>query len=233
MNCVLATLAIGVATITLAVSGLVDAHENNFPVNSHLDVVNFDLNSVRPLQPGRFVIAALTLDKPEIMRMRIAANRQMYKFCAKPAGFYPSLPSMYGIGSPDLPVNKLEVRIILDGTGPQRKSYKYVSWKYPYKRASTCDDDHCVNIREDVDLVMCRNNSVENNNQFDEWRAFETNGVKSLKIYDCDHGLTGTSSPEWDTNMTAMTPVRPGSIGQEIYEQVCRKVFKHEPYMEK
>ncbi|MDQ2860607.1 MAG: hypothetical protein M3T55_07775, partial [Pseudomonadota bacterium] len=197
-------LLIGVTAVTFSFFQSAGAQEQNFAVTSTLDVLNFDLKSIRQLQPGRFVISTLTLDKPDIMRMRIAATREMYKFCLKPAGYYSPVPSMYGVGSPDLPVNKLDVRVSFDGVGPQRKSYNDVSWKYPYKRAASCDDEHCVHIREDGELVICRETQVENDASFQEWWSVETNGVKSLGLYDCDHGFTGTSFPEWDLDKTVM-----------------------------
>ena len=205
--------------------------DKNFAVDSHLSVVNFDLSSVHQIQPGRFVITALTIDKPEIMRMRMAATREMHKFCLKPVGVYPVPSTMYGIGPPDLPVNKLTVAVSFDGAGAQRKTYKFVTWKYPYKVAATCHDEKCIDMVQDAEYVSCNPTQAENENDFLDWWKIEANGVTSLEVYDCDHGLSGTSFPEFGAEKAVMYPVRANTLGEDIYAQVCYKVFGRMPYL--
>jgi hypothetical protein len=60
-----------------------------------------------------------------------------------------------------------------------------------------------------------------------------TNGSRSKEIYDCKRGLSGIFLDENDdfTKAPLISPVGPGTNGENYYRAVCLAVMHQEPYL--
>jgi hypothetical protein len=193
--------------------------QNRFlEVPTQNDTLTFDLDTVQFISPGKFTIITTTIDNPDVMKFELKTLGTLRQYCARPDGKYPAPTELLQLGPPDLPVQQIEVDSTANGS-------KGVSWEYPYRRLSAkyWSSLHCkLGSRTENELFMESYNRI-------------TNGQRSKEIYDCKRGLIGILVDENDdyTKAPLISPVRPGSNGENYYRAVCLAVMHQEPYLPK
>jgi hypothetical protein len=131
---------------------------------------------------------------------------------------YPAPTDLLQLGPPDLPVQQIEV----ESGESHANGYKMISWKYPYRGLSA----------KYGSWLHCKLGSRTENDLFMESYNLITNGFRSKEIYDCERGLSGSLLDENDDPTKALiSPVRPGTYGEDYYRTVCLAVMHQEPYL--
>jgi hypothetical protein len=167
------------------------------------DTTTFDLNTVQIIQPGIFTIIGTTIDNPDVMKFRLRALDVVRSYCGRPVGRYPAPADLLTLGSPDKPVESIEVR------------NNSVQWNYPYERV------------RGGEILLCNRPS-----DYTEARSLITNVTRDKYLYDCKRGVYGAFLHESDDLTKAMTAFPPkGSIIFKYYLSVCQAVTHEAPYV--
>jgi hypothetical protein len=92
-----------------------------------------------------------------------------------------------------------------------------VSWLLPYKRLA-------FGSKPSEQLLRCED--------YSEWWASITNGVRMIDLYDCKRGLHGVLHDDKDDPAKAITGFvrNNGSKSFEYYLRVCLRVTHESPY---
>jgi hypothetical protein len=204
-----------ICTICLSASWAV-AQQNRFlEIPREGDTLTYDLDSVQITSPGKFTIIETIIDNPDVMKFELNALKILRNYCPRPDGNYPAPTELLQLGPPDLPVEQIEVA----EHGPSRK---LVSWKYPYRRMSVVTKL----------ALQCKAEGRTGDDLFSEHHNLIANGLRTKEIFDCKRGLSGLFDDEHDDpSKVIISPVVPGSNGEENYLAICPAVMRQEPYL--
>jgi hypothetical protein len=189
-------------------------------------VVTFDLASVQYLQPHRFTIESVDLDKPEIMHLKLTTLSALYSYCGRPVGSYRPAQALLTLGPPDMTLKDIEVSRHEKGDN----WWKAVEWYFPYKQLAEATT---TGLEEDTALFVCADKDGDSASQYLEDRSYITNGFQVREVFDCDHQLWGMldSTSAGDPSRATMIEARWGSYAFTQYLRVCWQVLKVEPYV--
>ncbi len=205
--------AFAVCLTWLSAASAADSRFVEFPDKTGTAI--YDLGTVQIIQPGRFSIVSTEIDHPDVMQLKLNALGILRTYCGRPPGDYPAPATLFSMGSPDLPVEKIEVT---------RKDS--VWWYYPYKRLSYGEHDEQLSA-----LIACRGPD-KTDGWFLQQRAEITNGKKTKHVFDCERGLSGWFFPGDDDPSKVMTTfVKPNSVGEMKYFRVCMAVTHKKAYL--
>jgi hypothetical protein len=185
-----------------------------FPNDTY--TVTFDLNTVQIIQPGRFTVIEMTIDKPDMMRFELKVLATLRTYCARAVGQYPAPADLLMLGPPDMPVKNIEV-----STNDTPPVIKRILWYYPYKR-----------LRGEAGALDCRYGNRTEQDLYSEARSSVTNGIRQKDLYDCQRGLWGSTIHEDDDPTAAIAgPVPLQTLAFEYYQSVCQAVTHEAPYV--
>jgi hypothetical protein len=194
-------------------SGTAVQDQNRF-VEIHLtDTTDtFDLSTVKEIQPGRFVVAEISMEIPDLMKFELNALRKLEKYCSFAIGSYAVPEDLLIAGVPDdLPVSKIEV------TSPYNS--KGVEWKYPYKKfAWSASGPRSM-------VYRCSSKT-----EFMDHYTLITDGLHTRRIFDCRNALDGWLDEKADDPAKAMMlEVRQDTISAREYIRLCTAVYHEKP----
>jgi hypothetical protein len=186
----------------------------------------YDLRTVRLIDPGRFTIIAQVLDSPDVMNLRLKVLDTLRTYCGRSEGQYPAPATLFALGAPDLPVQPIEVtsnRKEVETLGAH--PHKWVNWRLPYGQLGIRNRDGM--IYQSQESMFCGSGG-END---DSAHRSVMNGTRLKYLYDCRRGLEGTFiNLNNDSSEARISPVRVGTIAEDHYLAVCRRVTGKEPY---
>jgi len=176
------------------------------------DMVTYDLNTVKIIQPERFTVLSTTIDNLDVMKYKLTAFDTLQKFCTRTAKKYPVPVEIFTLGPPDMQIENIEVKVT-----PSRK---IVWWSDPYQRLAAKTPGGLV---QNFDVVFC--------DQTQESRSEITNGLQSKELFDCKRGLVGFFLDANDDPAQAIPYfVSPGTRGFRHYLSVCYSVTHEVPF---
>lgn len=194
--------------------------DNQFiQVESDNDSEIFDLNTVKFLLPGRFIINSTRVDRPDVMRFETGVLVALEGYCGGPDGQYKPSPALLTLGAPDMPVRDIEVSSHRDVLGGQE-----VEWRYPYKRLAWVTSGGPV---EDWKIFFCGGPTGEKttSERFLSDLAVITNGTRLRTIIDCGRAMYGAGIlPDQDLSTVILLNVRKGSELERTIDLVCVRV---------
>jgi hypothetical protein len=204
-------------SMTIGVNSAFAQGQDRFvEVRLSAETATFDLNTVKEVQPGRFIIAKTSMHHPELMRFELNALRKLQSHCSSAIGTYSVPPDLLIAGTPDLPVTKIEVKPSMTGYSSNPKA---IEWKYPYKKFAWSDGDPRSMI------FRCWSKT-----EFSEQYNLITNGLHTREIYDCRNALDGwLLKPEDDPTKATMLEVHENTTDADEYIRVCMAVYHEKP----
>lgn len=188
-------------------------------IPEEFETVIFDKSTVSVVQPGRFTIAATRIDNPDFLRFELKVLVTLKKFCELKDGNYPAPKELLTFGSPDLPIQNIEVTSGKTKVG--ERPFKMVSWSYPYGKLAWHVNNEII---QRTNFLHCR--------EFSEQLDAITNGFRSTQIFDCKRGLTGLFlGDDADPARAKTLPVSADTRGYLVYLKVCLGVTNEAPYV--
>ena len=209
------TLAVCLTLVSARPCGASGSDNQFIQIESNNDSEIFDLNTVKILLPGRFIIDSTRVDHPDVMRFETGVLFALKAYCGGPDGRYKPSPALLTLGTPDMPVRHIEVSSVSGG--------QEAEWKYPYKRLAFRTTEGPV---EDWRIFFCGGPTGETTSErFLSDLALITNGTRHRTIIDCDRAMFGLPvRPDQDLSAVPLVNVRKGSEFERTFELVCARV---------
>ena len=124
-----------------------------FDLPTDTSVETFDMQSVAMLGTHGFTIVKVTIDKPDVLRLRLAALGVLRGYCKRSAAEYPAPNDLLAMGRPDMPVHKIAVQLSEQTTNGVTQRWKTIWWDYPYSKLA---DKTAKGVEEDPDCIHVR-----------------------------------------------------------------------------
>jgi hypothetical protein len=192
------------------------------------DTTTFDLNTVQIVQPGKFTIIGITIDDPDVMKLKLKVLATLRTYCARANGEYPAPADVFTLGPPDMPVANIEVKS--DQLNRADKTYqtKHAFWSLPYVRLA-------LNTRGGLEQYPnsfhCKNIFQTEEQEYSQSRASIMNGIQSKSLFDCMRGLHGGLRLDDDPSKAVTGFVRNGTKALKFYLSLCQAVTHETPYV--
>jgi hypothetical protein len=129
---------------------------------------------VQLIQPGRFTIISTSIDDADVMKLELRVLDTLRTYCTRPDGQYPPPTDLFTLGSPDLPVESINVKSSQSGSGGVTRQFKSASWSYPYARFAL--EDGGKSWPKEV-RFYCKQGNRDDGELYLEQRASITNGA--------------------------------------------------------
>jgi hypothetical protein len=127
-----------------------------------------------------------------------------------------------------LPIDSIEVESKSYQLAGRNYQSKTASWKYPYKRFAI--EDHGYFSKE-RGLLVCKDLDRDEWELFRERQKSITDGERYKEVFDCKRALHGgLGSVDVDPARIDVDKVRPQTLGDLVYHEVCQKVTHETPY---
>jgi hypothetical protein len=183
------------------------------------------------LQPGRFTILSTEMDDGDRMTLELKVLDTLRRdYCKRPDGKYPPPTDLFTLGQPDLPIDSIEVETKNYQLAGRNHQYKAASWKYPYKRFAIEDSMNGEFSPESGHLV-CKDRNRDEWDLFREQEKSITDGERYKELFDCKRALHGWHGlVDVDPARIGVHKVRPHTVGDLLYHEVCQKVTHQTPY---
>jgi hypothetical protein len=194
-------------------------------VLGNTETVIFDLATVRVIIPGRFRIVRTYIDHPDIMKFKLTVLDTLRNYCPLRDGKYQAPNSLFTLGRPDMPVERIEVS---SSPAVANCSFKSASWSYPYDRLAIHFGDRTV---EERSLLNCQQWCKTGDELYLEERAIILNGLRTSELYDCKRGLTGMLFDNDDPAKVTMLTIKPGTLAFALYTRICERVMHETPFI--
>lgn len=189
----------------------------------------YDLQTVKTIQPGRFTIISTEINDGDLMTLELKVLDTLRTYCKRPVGKYPPPTSLLtSLGEPDLPIADIEIES-KSGQSPRGNySWKRASWSYPYKKFAIEDRG---DFSQGKGYLVCKDRDRDEWELFREQQKSIMNGERNKEMFDCKRALWGYLGLEdVDAALINMNEVRPHSLGDLLYHDVCQKVTHQTPY---
>jgi hypothetical protein len=187
------------------------------------ETITYDLETVRMIQPGRFTVISTATHHPDVMRFRLKVLDTLRSYCSKPDGQYEPPSEIFLLGTPDMPIKKIEVTTKpVSGTA---RRFKNVVWRLPYQAMA-------IGAEENVGFFDCEGPNVDSiEKEYNESRADIMNGTTSKELYDCNNGVMGTFIHVEDPLSKAHTTTNIGGSFMTAYLRLCRAITGQYPFL--
>jgi hypothetical protein len=196
----------------------------------------YDLSTVRVIQPGRFTVVSTLIADANRMAFELKVLDALRTYCKGPDGKYPPPADLFTLGPPDLPVRNIEVKSTSPSTRWKYES-KIASWSYPYKRLAIEDRGE---FSQERTFFACKDLAREEWDLYRDKRAEITNGERRRELFDCKRALhdffgvpfVDGKEPSAALMRTMMRPepVKPHTMGLQLYRDICLRVTHETPY---
>jgi hypothetical protein len=173
------------------------------------------------IQPGRFTIISTTIDDGDVMKFELKVLDILRTYCKRPDGKYRPPTDLLALGPPDMPIESIEV------TSNHDKSFKSISWAYPYTRLAT---EWSGVVRPHKGHLRCKSWEGPEEALYAKMRALIMNGIRSKELFDCKRGLSGVFMDEDDDAKAITGVVRPETYDGQHYRGICLRVTHEKPY---
>jgi hypothetical protein len=178
----------------------------------------YDLETIVMILPGRFTVLERTVDLPEVMRFRLKVLDTLRPYCSKSDGKYEPPNDLFLLGTPDMPIGKIEV-------SRTAEHFKHVIWESPYGSMAIGDS-------ADLQFFDCEGpNGHSPEDEYNELRAIIMNGITSKELYDCNNGVFGIFASVEEPLAKAITTTNITGAYQEAYLRLCRAITGETPYI--
>jgi hypothetical protein len=219
---------IGATYPTLAAVG--DQDSQFLEISEDTETVIFDLATVRVIIPGRFTIVQTYIDHPDTMKFKLTVLDTLRNYCSLHDGRYQAPESLFTLGRPDMPIERIEVSSSSALRGITNCPFKSASWSYPYDRLAMHFKDHSLAGKG---FLNCQQWCKSGDELYLSERAVILNGLRTSELYDCKRGLTGTFISDVDNDPAKVTvlTVRPGTFAFAHYTKICERVVHEMPFI--
>jgi hypothetical protein len=188
----------------------------------------YDLDSVELIQPDKFTIRGTDVDDPDIIALKINALEILRPYCKKRDGDYDAPAALFRLGTPDLAIERIQVRSKTATIAGKKYPTKQVLWEFPYDRLAIHHKDGQVEAFPS--WVDCQSPLMSPDELYLETRSAIMNGIQVKEMYDCRRFVMGmfldTSDPS--SKAVIMAP-RGGYV--RFYLAVCQAVTGKAPYL--
>jgi hypothetical protein len=212
------------STVAPAAGAAINSQFVEFPEDNSTEI--YDLSTVQILLPGKFSIIATSIDKPDVMRLKLKAHDTLEVYCQRPNGEYEAPDDLFVLGPPDMPVSKIKIETTdKKDAGDRIYSTRLAIWALPYVRFAS---RRATGIEPEEAIVMCKGADAKSLNRMT--RNDILNGTRTKEIFDCNHALWGLGELSSD-HIFIMNPLQ--QLRSNIllyYEALCSKVTGKEPY---
>jgi hypothetical protein len=188
----------------------------------------YDLQTVHMIQPGRFTILSTEMDRGDLMSLELKVLDTLRGYCKRPDGKYPPPSELFTLGQPDLPIGSIEVESKNYQLADRNYQSKTASWEYPYKRFAIEDRGYFSRERG---FLVCKDLDRDEWELFREQQKSITNGLQNKELFDCKRALWGyLGLVDVDPARINVDKVRPHTVGDLLYRDVCQKVTHETSY---
>jgi hypothetical protein len=190
------------------------------------DTTTYDLTTIQMIEPGKFTVISMTVDHPDVMRLKLTVLDTLRSYCTRPDGEYPPPTALFMLGKPDMPVEKIKVKskqIDREGT-----EFKNVVWRLPYRKLA-------LNLKtgpeKNVSFFDCKGPAVKSvDDEYNQLRSLITNGLFAKALYDCKCGVMGIFVNNDDPVSKAITSTNIRGAYLRAYFRLCHDVTGEFPY---
>ena len=196
-------------------------------LNYNDQTITYDLHTVQLIGPEEFTVVSTTVDRPDIMRFRLAVLKSLRSYCAMPDGNYEAPFRLLTLGLPDMPVYQIEVNG--KESSAAGRQWKDVLWRLPYRRFAF---NLSTGPEEDSGFFSCDGLSdLSPDEEYTDLQSQIIDGTSNKELYDCKRGAMGLFVNNDDPPSKAITTTRILGAYSVSYLSLCLHITGHPPYI--
>jgi hypothetical protein len=190
------------------------------------DTITYDLTTVQMIGPGKFTVISMTVDHPDVMRLKLKVLDTLRSYCTRLDGKYPPPIELFMLGKPDMPVENIEVKSKqIDRAGTK---FKNVIWRLPYSKLAL---NQKSGPEETISFFDCEGPAVGSiDEEYTKLRSLIMNGIFAKELYDCKRGVMGLFVNNDDPLTKAITSTNVSGAYLRAYLRLCQNVTGQLPY---
>ena len=191
------------------------------------DTSTYDLTSVEVIQPDKFTIRHTLIDDAEIITLKMKALDTLRSYCSRPDGEYEAPEDMLTLGSPDMPVAKIELQSRKVKIANKEYPSKIAIWTFPYDGLAVHHEDG--RVEQYPAWFDCQSPLETQEEAYAEARSSIMNGNQEKEMYDCRRFVMGVFS-RLDEDASKAFTFAPRGGYLDRYMSVCYAVTGKVPY---